>query len=206
MTGRAVNGHDGQRSPMIDRNPMPMKAFFHRLDQRPRRERLQLLMIIVLVIGAVWYRSVWLPFDRSLTEIKAQRSRHQQGRTLRDRERDLEKKLRKASRDLLGPGDLPTLLHTMMDTGPGLKLLTLETEPPVPVPICTTTPTAPLLNHQTVTLGLQGRFPQTLNHLMRLEKSPWRLQWQSLTHDVVDYPVAEMGVRLEVLRFENRPF
>lgn len=98
------------------------------------------------------------------------------------------------------------LLRDVLQQAEGIQLKSLSTSAPVAVRLSGQDETdKPLLYRHSTQLVLVGKFEQLQRFLLQLEKLPWSLNWAQLDYSVLEYPTAEMSLRLITVS-ENENF
>lgn len=98
------------------------------------------------------------------------------------------------------------LLRDVLQQAEGIQLKSLSTSAPVEVKLSGQDETdKPLLYRHSTQLVLVGKFEQLQRFLLQLEKLPWSLNWAQLDYSVLEYPTAEMSLRLITVS-ENENF
>ena len=168
------------------------------LDRRSRRERVQLLIILGMLIAAGWHQWGWLPYTAALEHLAVEQRARQRGVALEARQQRLEARWQAASRGVAASGEIWPVLHRLLAAGTDVTLLALETAPPRPLVTCAGVAGGGIYR-QELTLRLQGTFPGLLRTLDALESLPWRLHWQEMTLDAGHHPQVVMDLRLGIL-------
>jgi len=91
----------------------------------------------------------------------------------------LDGKLRAKAIQLLTPDQARTMLHDLIASARGLKLVGLQTRPPTPL-VETEGLDLPVLYRHGLVIDLQGDYLALLAYVQALEQLPWRIYWYGL--------------------------
>lgn len=125
--------------------------------------------------------------------------------------------------DLISPEQMASALHTMLSRQKGLELLSLDTIPATEVEKRNTenhqdqnnfdqsqektteedNMVVPGLYKHEIKIVLLGDYFSVLNYLVSLEGLGWRLFWDKLDYEVMDYPTAQITITLHTLSSEK---
>ena len=108
---------------------------------------------------------------------------------------------------LVPPTKITELLRNLLLQTHGLKLVSLNNEPVETISFAEED--APksdpknniktLLYKHSTTLKLSGNYQQLYQYLSALESSEWGLYWNELHYEVIDYPQAEITIRVHTI-------
>lgn len=107
---------------------------------------------------------------------------------------------------LVPPTKITELLRNLLLQTHGLKLVALNNEPVENIsfaeedskPSPENSVKTRLYKHST-TLKLSGNYQQLYQYLSALESSEWGLYWNELHYEVIDYPQAEITIRVHTI-------
>lgn len=131
----------------------------------------------------------------------------------------LNKELSTLSQGLISAEDLPVLLQDVLLNSKGLRLLSVQTLPVESLVLQAeelpddssgldedydSEPSSEMgvFKHGTA-LTIKGSYFQVLNYVRALESLPWRFYWDWLNYSVVEYPNAEIEIRVYTLSAEE---
>jgi MSHA biogenesis protein MshJ len=151
---------------------------------------------------------------------------HAKVEELKRRRAQLDQELQQQGVKLLDPARMREVLHELLQ-GSGLRLKALRRLPvevafttqPQPGPADkgkdSTQPNAPAspalpgegpgvtLYRHALQIEIDGRYGEMVSYLERLEASGWRLMWQSLDIETLDYPLARMRLTVYTLSLQK---
>lgn len=114
---------------------------------------------------------------------------------------ELQHKLSTENKKFAPPGQMAAALRDMLSHNRQLRLIKLESQPTVSFSQVSEQPSR-MYRHGLV-LTLQGSYFDTLKYLQSLEELPWRINWDMINYQVVDYPDAETNIHVYTLSFEE---
>ncbi|MCD6055348.1 MAG: hypothetical protein K0R12_310 [Gammaproteobacteria bacterium] len=121
----------------------------------------------------------------------------------------LEEALGGIKSDLISPQQMIAALREMLNRQQGLQLLSLDTVPAQAVGaadkqvIGADGQTMPGIYEHTITLVLLGDYFSVLNYLRSLDSLDWRLFWDRMDYKVVEYPKAQVTIKLHTFSAEK---
>ncbi|MEO5346633.1 MAG: hypothetical protein H7834_09680 [Magnetococcus sp. YQC-9] len=197
-----------------------------RLERLSRRERIQMVLLLLIVVGAVWSQLIMDPFTKERvnldkqrvsvekgiremaaleSEVLARKDKHPDQQAKERIERlqgevdSLDKKMAAGLRGLIAPGDMPKLLGEMLAAESGLTLISIDIEPPQNL-LEGEKGDRSLFQHALM-LRFSGDYLNVLRYLHELEKKPWKIFWDAVEFVVADYPVSYVTLRIHTLSF-----
>ena len=99
------------------------------------------------------------------------------------------------NRELIEPGEMAKILEGMLEKQSSLALIHLRNLPPESLQV-TDEEGAPVFYRHGLEIEVEGRYADCLDYLMAVESLPWRLYWQAVDIEVLDYP--RNRIRIEV--------
>ncbi|MDH3748449.1 MAG: hypothetical protein OER97_09605 [Gammaproteobacteria bacterium] len=192
-----------------------------KIDALSRRERLLVLITMMAVIASIWHMLLMEPLgqraDASRIELESMKQRvdtaHQNLEdqilqiagagseerarigVLRQRIDEVNASLGTYAAELIDPAEMAQVLEEILSEQTSLSLVSIRN----------TTPELLSANEEAVgntfyrhglEIELEGSFTDCLDYLTEIEAMPWRLYWQVLDLEVIEYP--RNRVRLEV--------
>lgn len=107
---------------------------------------------------------------------------------------------------LVPPTKITELLRNLLLQTHGLRLVALNNEPVERISFAKENPKAnpensvkTLLFKHSTTLKLSGNYQQLYQYLSALESSEWGLYWNELNYKVIDYPQAEITIKVHTI-------
>ncbi|MBF0214812.1 MAG: hypothetical protein HQM00_14835, partial [Magnetococcales bacterium] len=128
-----------------------------KVDRLSRRERGQLVVMLVVVLGAGWFQGVWEPFRKEQIQLRKQRVQVEGGiremlsleqevlarketnpdqaaqarvESLKQEMATLDRQLGAGMHGMISPAEMVQALKGWLDTESGLSLVSLEAQPP----------------------------------------------------------------------------
>ncbi|MBF0627332.1 MAG: hypothetical protein HQL91_03835 [Magnetococcales bacterium] len=195
-----------------------------KLERLARRERIQMMVMLVVVVGAAWSQLVLDPFRKEQSALRKQRTQIETGlrdmMTLeqeilarKDKDPDqmakeriqvleqeiatLDKQLGEGMLGMVSPTEMIPALQNLLSADSGLTLLSLEVPPPLNL-MAGEEAGGTVYQHALV-LRFSGAFPDVLKYLVTLEKLPWKLFWDEVEFAVVEFPKSYVTLRIHTL-------
>ena len=109
--------------------------------------------------------------------------------------KDLENLLGSKVNGLVSPSDMPALMEKVLKGSGRLKLLTMQSQPPIQL---ASTEDKRYYIHP-VLLTLTGAYFDIVHYLTALEALPVKYYWQSVDYRVLRYPLAEVKINVYTL-------
>lgn len=192
-----------------------------RIDALSRRERLLVMITMLTVITVVWQFMVMEPLghraDASRIELESLRDRtdkantsleHQilqlasagrddriQAALIRQRIDEINRELGNYAAELIDPSEMALVLEGVLRQQNSLSLISIRNTTPELLVADRENTTTSFYRHG-LEIELEGSYADCLRYLTAIEALPWRLYWQVLDIETLDYPTNR--VRLEV--------
>ncbi len=206
--------------------PDSLQSMIEKYEQRPLRERILLLVCVLVVLFFIWDALVLSPFAQRKKAAKKQTSQLQLELTemgtqeqlllaRKDFDPDLEnrqqleslqtevaknqRQLEETVDTLISPQEMPELLKDLLVRQRKLRLLSLENLPAELLQVneqVADEVLTPVLYRHRLRLEFSGDYLATLAYLKQLEELPRRLVWEDVEIETLEYPQAK--VRLQV--------
>jgi MSHA biogenesis protein MshJ len=213
--------------------PERFRKLLAAVDRLTLRERLMLLVGVLVVAGGLWEALLAAPLqarERTASEqvamAKTRLDKLDEAMTLAaqgigdgmpdhlERMRMLEQQLAEARKtvsvftsDLVDPTQMREVLEDLITRQKGLTLVragNLEVQPLIE-PDASKAPNAdePMLYRQGLTLELRGSYLDCLEYLESVERLPWRLYWGGLSVSTRDYPINDITIEIFTLSLDQ---
>jgi len=205
-----------QKSPIVK----TFKLAQEKLDELQLRECLLVVATGMLLLGSAWYLGLMQPLDKQMknsrTEIETVRQRidsvnqsleiqalHASGGAAQYREQftqlqrrleELNAKLVGYTAELIGPAEMAHVLQGVLKEQTNLRLIRMRNLSPRA--LSTSDDTDTVFYKHGLEIEFEGGYFACLEYLQELEALPWRLYWEVLEIEVLDYPLNR--IRLEV--------
>ncbi|NOY12604.1 MAG: type 4a pilus biogenesis protein PilO [Deltaproteobacteria bacterium] len=203
-----------------------LQSLIHRYESRPLRERILLLVCLLVVLFFLWDTAVMNPLDLrkkrdrkqsnelriELTELTTRqtlveahkdfdpdRENRRKLARLQSEVADIQRQLEANVVNLVSPQEMPELLKDLLTQQQKLQLLSLENLPAEALQInerATEDPLSPVLYRHRLRLEFVGDYLAILAYLNKLEELPRGMVWEKLEIETQVYPQAR--VRLQV--------
>jgi len=205
-----------QKSPIVK----VLKLLQAKLDDLQLRERLLVVATAIMLLGSAWYLGLMQPVGKQIkntvAEIELVRQRiesvnqsleiqalHASGGTANYREQftqvqrrieELNAKLVGYTAELIGPAEMAHVLQGILKEQSNLRLIRVRNLSPKA--LSTSDDTDTVFYKHGLELEFEGGYFACLEYLQELEALPWRLYWEILEIEVLEYPLNR--IRLEV--------
>lgn len=205
-----------QKSPIVE-TLSKLKAALEKMNVR---ERLLVVGTGLLVIGTLWYVGLMEPLlkdiKRSGDEIQATRQRiesvnqnievqalqassgaigyREQYSLVKRRLDELKEQLGDYTAELIGPGEMARVLQGMLRQQDNLRLIHIQNLPAEQMAAQDGANT--IFYKHGLELEFEGGYFAALEYLEQIEDLPWRIYWQVLELEVLEYP--RNRIRIEV--------
>ncbi len=117
----------------------------------------------------------------------------------RRRAGEIDALIRARAAEIVDPATMAALLEDMLARQRDLRLIRARNLKAEQLP--GTADDAPLFRH-TLQLELEGTYLAVLGYLETLESLPWRMYWQSIEIDTVDFPKNRIVIEVSTLSFD----
>ena len=205
-----------QKSPIVK----VVKLLQAKLDDLQLRERLLVVATAIMLLGSAWYLGLMQPVGKQIkntvAEIELVRQRiesvnqsleiqalHASGGAANYREQftqvqrrieELNAKLVGYTAELIGPAEMAHVLQGILKEQSNLRLIRVRNLSPKA--LSTSDDTDTVFYKHGLELEFEGGYFACLEYLQELEALPWRLYWEILEIEVLEYPLNR--IRLEV--------
>lgn len=197
------------------------KPLLERIDKLSRRERLLVMVTMLTVIAGAWQGLIMVPLehraDASRIELESLRERTDkanqslqeqilqlagsgseervQAALVRQRIEQINEELGNYAAELIDPAEMAVVLEEILRDQTRLSLVSIRNTAPELLAADVEGAGTSFYRHG-LEIELEGSYADCLRYLAEIERLPWRLYWQVLDIETVDYP--RNRVRLEV--------
>lgn len=205
-----------QKSPIVETVAKLRKM----LEKMELRERLLVVVTVLLVAGTLWYVALMEPtlkeIQRNRKEIQTTRQQiesvnqnlevqalqassgaigyREQYTLVQSRLDELKEQLGNYTAELIGPGEMARVLQGILREQDNLRLIQIRNLPPEQLAAEDGANT--IFYKHGLELEFEGGYFAALEYLEQIESLPWRIYWQVLELEVLEYP--RNRIRLEV--------
>lgn len=207
--------------------PQNLERQLQRFNALSVREKLMTCGTVVVVVWAIWDNMLYQSLSRQAASLKTEIATLENNlatqRLVADQLKHLDRsnpgeerlnqlqaavdrlkqQLNVGEKKFVSAQMMATALRDMLQQHGNLKLVKLETLPTTPFANDNDEKQPAWVYRHTLALTLQGDFFSTLNYLQALEALPWRVHWDSIDYQVLQYPDAETRIQVYTLSFEK---
>ena len=193
------------------------------LDKLNLRERLLVTFTAIMLLGSVWYLGLMEPMQKQIensrTEIETVRKRVQsinqdlevqqaqassgaigmreQYTLVQRRLEELNEKLGGYTAELIGPGEMASVLQGVLKEQSNLRLVRMNNLTPEPLRVADSDDVS-FYKHG-LEIIFEGGYFAALEYLEQVESLPWRFYWQILELEVLEYPLNRIRIEVSTL-------
>ena len=186
---------------MID---LPLTKYQKIIDKLPLAAKAMLLATILGISFIIWYYSFWqdlrLAMNNTYAKIEILESTipklEEQIKIIKSAPKDTAKNKAESpdtSGHILLPNQINKVLHDLLTTTGNLSLIQLDNSPPkevmLPLP---PSPSNPKAFEHGVIIKFSGDYFSTMRYLQAIENLKWKISWDKLEYNVMQYPNAEI--------------
>ncbi|MHB8424981.1 MAG: hypothetical protein ACYDB9_07490 [Gammaproteobacteria bacterium] len=208
-----------------------IKQQLARVDELSLRERVILFVGILVALFVAWDVVLMSPttlheksvqqridnlhsqiatLNKSISQLVASRSNNPNAElrvkleTVQADSARLDAQLSRATAGLVPPNQMVNLLEQVLARQHGLRLVSVENEPPQPLLKITdgtdvrTAESGSLYEHG-LQIVFQGNYADIMAYLQALEHMKWRFYWDALDLQVKKYPISQVTIRVHTL-------
>jgi MSHA biogenesis protein MshJ len=198
-----------------------LKPLLAAVDNMNLRERVLVFVTGLMLLGSAWYLGLMQPLDQQATrnrsEIASLRERiemynqtlevevlHFSGADTGEREKlariqgrldEIDERLGGYVAELIDPAQMSRVLQGLLKKQSKLRLIRIRNLSPEALSASTDALTTTFYRHG-LEIEFEGSYLACLEYLQEIEELPWRLYWQLLDIEVLEYP--RNRIRLEV--------
>jgi len=198
-----------------------LKPLVAKVDALSLRERLLILVTALVLIAALWHMLLMQPLQQRATETRAEltaledrisaANRNLEDQILQLAGGDSQKRTRIASlrkrideinatlgnhaAELINPSEMAQVLEGVLKEQSTLTLVRIRNTTPDSL-VTNEDPDAVTFYRHGLEIEVEGSYADCLEYLSAIESLPWRLYWQVLELDVIQYP--RNRIRIEV--------
>lgn len=212
-------------APQERKNALFFRAVGEKVDAYLFRERLLILVVILVVLFAIWYfimfiptRDVTLSYDLKTKTVAQQfkalekeynvlvtqivnAAGQKKQQLLKEEIKRLDENIAKIALQVVPSNQMADLLKDLLVKEGGLKFVSLKSLPAKALvsPEDLAAVDQYFLLEQGMRFTFQGNYFNTLKYLQSIEKSKWRLFWDELDYKVQAYPNALVTIDVHTL-------
>ncbi len=195
-----------------------------KIDRLSRRERIQMIITMLVVLGGTWSQLILDPYHKERVELLRQQAQletdtqemnrlasdvlarkdknpdqFQQEQIARFKQEiaQLDKQLGTGILGMVSPTEMISALKELLSKSQGLTLLNLQA--PAPINLLKGNDADGAVYQHTLILRFAGAFPDVLTYLQDLEQLPWKLFWDSVQFVVIEHPKAFVTLEIHTL-------
>lgn len=199
-----------------------------RIDRLSRRERLLAMVTLVTAIVAIWHMVLMQPLghraDASRMEIQSIRDRidatnknleeqilqlagagsEDRGRiaTIQFRIEEINEVLGNYAAELVDPAEMARVLEQVLKEQTSLTLVRMRNLAPETISAGDEDDATRFYRHG-LEIEVEGNYAACLDYLAEIEALPWRLYWQLLDLEVVEYPLNRVRIEVSTLSLDE---
>lgn len=202
--------------------------FVEKVDGLSLRERLLVLLTALALITALWHTLLMQPLEQRASETRAeltaletritaandnlqdqvlqlaggggeQRSRIA---SLRTRIDEINATLGNHAAELIDPSEMARVLEGVLKEQSRLSLVRIRNTTPEFLSAKEDPGAATFYRHG-LEIEVEGSYADCLEYLHAIESLPWRLYWQVLELDVIDYPLNRIRIEVSTLSLDE---
>ncbi len=212
----------------VDKALVKAEELEKRIDGLSLRERLLIGATSLTLLAAVWYVQFLEPLDKQATQKRAELSAlqdrarvaneqvaqqmlelaggsaEQRARVARINQQidELNAALGDYASELIDPAEMAQLLEGVLRKQAGLELVRIRNLPSETLAASEDENATRFYRHG-LEIEVTGSYADTLDYLESIESLPWRLYWQVLELEVLDYPTNRVRIEVSTLSLDE---
>ncbi len=205
----------------VDEISAAIQPMLAKIDALSVRERVLVLITVLVLIAATWHTLLMQPLEQRAAETRAELEALEQRiaaanqnledqilqlagggdeqrariASLRRRIDEINAALGDHAAELIDPAEMAQVLEGVLKEQSRLTLVRIRNTTPDPLS-ANEEPDAVTFYRHGLEIEVEGSYAACLEYLSAIEALPWRLYWQVLELDVIEYP--RNRIRLEV--------
>jgi len=217
----------------VDEISTTMAPLLAKVDALSFRERLLVLVTALVLIAALWHTLLMQPLEQRASQTRAELTALEEriaaaNRNLEEQIQQLaggggEQRLRIASlrkrideinttlgnhaAELIDPSEMAQVLESVLKEQSRLTLVRIRNTTPDSLVAdedpSAVTPSAVTFYRHGLEIEIEGSYAACLEYLNAIESLPWRLYWQVLELDVIDYPLNRIRIEVGTLSLDE---
>ena len=217
----------------LDEISNAMAPLVAKIDTLSLRERLLVLITALVLIVALWHTLLMQPLEQRASQTRAEltaledritaanRSLEEQIlqlagggdeqrlriASLRKRIDEINTTLGNHAAELIDPSEMAQVLESVLKEQSRLKLVRIRNTTPDSLVAdedpSAVTPSAVTFYRHGLEIEVEGSYAACLEYLNAIESLPWRLYWQVLELDVIDYPLNRIRIEVGTLSLDE---
>ncbi len=199
-----------------------------KVDALSMRERLLLMITASVLIAALWHTMLMQPLEQRASQTRAEltalegrisdANRNLEDQILQLADGDNEHRTRIASlrkrideinatlgnhaAELIDPAEMARVLEGVLKEQSRLTLVRIRNTTPDSL-TADEDPSAVTFYRHGLEIEVEGSYAACLDYLNAIEALPWRLYWQVLELDVIDYPLNRIRIEVGTLSLDE---
>jgi len=199
-----------------------------KIDALSMRERLLVLVTVLVLIAALWHTMLMKPLEQRADQTRTQLTELEErissaNRNLEDQIMQLasgsgDQRLRIASlrkrideinatlgnhaAELIDPSEMAQVLEGVLKEQSRLTLVRIRNTTPDSLS-ADEDPSAVTFYQHGLEIEVEGSYAACLDYLTAIESLPWRLYWQVLELDVINYPLNRIRIEVGTLSLDE---
>jgi MSHA biogenesis protein MshJ len=203
----------------LDEISNAMAPLVAKIDTLSLRERLLVLVTALVLIVALWHTLLMQPLEQRASQTRAEltaledritaanRSLEEQIASLRKRIDEINTTLGNHAAELIDPSEMAQVLESVLKEQSRLTLVRIRNTTPDSLVAdedpSAVTPSAVTFYRHGLEIEVEGSYAACLEYLNAIESLPWRLYWQVLELDVIDYPLNRIRIEVGTLSLDE---
>lgn len=212
----------------IDEIKAQLTQLVSTVDALSVRERILMLMTILVLIVALWQTLFMEPLSKRASETRAELSALEERidvanrgleeqilqiaggsgvqrtriASLRDRIAEINSILGDHAAELIDPSEMAQVLEGVLKEQSRLSLVQISNTTPEFLSTSDDENAVTFYRHG-LEIEVEGSYMACLEYLSAIEALPWRLYWQVLELDVIDYPLNRIRIEVSTLSLDK---
>ncbi|MEM9333744.1 MAG: type 4a pilus biogenesis protein PilO [Pseudomonadota bacterium] len=213
---------------MVDKTKVKLEELEKKVDSLSLRERLLIGATTITMVAAIWYVQFFEPLEKAAAqrrgELQALQERarvaneqveqqmlelaggsaEQRARIARINQQieELNNTLGDYAEELIDPTEMAQLLEGVLRKQSGLELVRIRNIPAETLAASEDENAMRFYRHG-LEIEVTGSYAATLDYLESIESLPWRLYWQVLELEVLDYPNNRIRIEVSTLSLDE---
>ncbi|MEM6512220.1 MAG: type II secretion system protein GspM [Pseudomonadota bacterium] len=213
---------------LLDKAKVKVEELEEKVDDLSLRERALIGVTALTVIAAVWYVQFLEPLEKTATQRRSELaalqdrartaneqveqqmlelaggSAEQRARVARINQQidELNVALGDYAAELIDPAEMAQLLEGVLRRQSGLQLVRIRNLPSETLAASEDENATRFYRHG-LEIEVTGSYAATLDYLESIESLPWRLYWQVLELEVIEYPKNRIRIEVSTLSLDE---
>lgn len=212
----------------VDEINASMAPILAKIDALSMRERLLVLITALVLIAAIWHTLLMQPLEKRAAETRAELAALEQrisaanqnledqilqlaggGNEQRSRIASLRRRIDEINAalgdhaaELIDPAEMAQVLEGVLKEQSRLTLVRIRNTTPDSLS-ADEEPDAVTFYRHGLEIEVEGSYAACLEYLSAIEALPWRLYWQVLELDVIEYPLNRIRIEVGTLSLDE---